>query len=305
MEQVKDKLEAARGRIERRVVPAELFGGEAGETSGRTRKSSRDGEEAKCQFCLGTGFESLPPVKNEHHGFLYTRVKRCRCKSLGVYRDVLRRVPAKFRRHGYPRLERLKPRPGAHPRQAQIIEAIRREPLRSYLFTGDHGTGKSHFAWALYLNAFRCGRKVVECTLDQLFAQYRRWETQSQDRYGKVDKPLVIDEDLDQRDELWTVYLDEVDAVSTTEFACRKFFALLNAAEEHGHQLLLTSNVTHRELQEIWGRVDVMWGRKVGRRMASCARIELFLCEACGSALGSSSEGSRCLNGQCPSREAI
>jgi hypothetical protein len=282
-------------------VPEELFKDEAGEMSGRTRRSSP--ETRRCSFCFGTGFEQLPPRQTEH-GNVYGGVKRCRCRSLGLYREVLKRIPAKFKRYGYPRLERLKARSAAHPRQAQIIDAIARAPMDSYLFTGDHGTGKSHLAWALALNAFRQGRKFVECTLDQLFAQYRRWETQSQDKYGKVDKPLVIDEDLGRRDQLWTIYLDEVDAVSATEFACRKFFALLNAAEENNHQLLLTSNVSHRELQEIWSRVDVMWGRKIGKRMASCTRIEMFLCEECGSALTASSEGARCTNRECGTRRS-
>jgi DNA replication protein DnaC len=191
-------------------------------------------------------------------------------------------IPPKFCN---PRLETLVPRPDFHPEQAAKIAEMRAYPLASYLFCGANGVGKTHMAWALFAYAVNHGQRAVACKLDELLVEYRRFELARQDDPENTWRPRVLSEDLKQTGRRWTIFLDELEKSTPTEFAAKRLFALVDAAQEFGHQLVFTSNLTPEELQAVWSRVKVdgryednrVWGNSIATRIAqSCTIIDLF-----------------------------
>ncbi|MEX5669406.1 hypothetical protein ABFV57_31580, partial [Pseudomonas neuropathica] len=74
------------------------------------------------------------------------------------------------------RLESAKPDVERHPLQADILQAMQRQPLASYALFGKNGCGKSLFGWLLYRTAVESGRSAVGVPLSELLAQFRAWE---------------------------------------------------------------------------------------------------------------------------------
>lgn len=229
-----------------------------------TRGESPSGSE--CQFCDGTGFELASLLAG--HG-----AKRCRCKAEKERATALALVPPRF---GSPRLDTLAARSDLHPKQAQIISGIRANPNESYLFYGLNGVGKSHLGWALYCHAIAEGRRAVAAKLDALLTEYRKFELQRSDDPENHWRPCILSEDLKSKDRRWTIFLDELEKSTPTEFAAKRLFALLDAAQEYGHQLLFTSNLTPEKLQHRWSREDEVWGNSIARRIAQvCTIVDL------------------------------
>src|SRR5262249_22270264 len=99
--------------------------------------------------------------------------RRCQCWHESRRRDFYNSVPREFANI---RLAEARADVSRHPRQAEVLDLLRREPFRSYLFVGPNGVGKTLFCWLLVKNAFEAGQKTVTADLDSLLKQYRRYE---------------------------------------------------------------------------------------------------------------------------------
>lgn len=204
---------------------------------------------------------------NETTGITRTGFRICLCQRLKLLRSSIK-VPPAF---GKPVLGRIKPRPGAHPKQAGIIELLRRNPTDSYLFTGRNGSGKTHLSWALCRAALIRGSRIRGVLLSELISEYRAIELEPK---GTL-RPAIVPDDLRQGIP-YTIFLDEFDKVKTTEFASRKLFELLNAARDFKHQLLITSNKEWDKLRRIWSSADDVYGNSIMTRVSQCNLVEMF-----------------------------
>lgn len=203
-------------------------------------------------------------------------MRRCECAIAARRQSFLAQIPPEF---GVPTLGSVTPDRGRHPAQADKLEQFRREPGRSYFIYGDNGTGKTFFGWALAVEAFDRGSKVVATDLDKLLKQYRHWQFVSEepDAAFRPDRPAVLSADLEQTGQMYTIFLDEIGATTVTEYAAKEFFYLLRAAASYGHQVVLTCNITPQALHERWSKQDKFYGDSIARRIAEYStQVNLF-----------------------------
>ena len=74
-----------------------------------------------------------------------------------------------------------------------------------------------------------------------------------------------------------SILLDEIHAATPSDFATKRFFYLLKAATEYGHQMVYTCNVTTAVLHRRWRTVNELEGDSIARRLAEYSkRIEMF-----------------------------
>lgn len=200
-------------------------------------------------------------------------VSRCECRTRRYRAAAFARVPALFNQ---PRLATIAARPSLHTKQAGVIEMLKANPSGSYFFHGRNGAGKTHLAWALYCEAVDRDRYVVACKLDELLVEYRRFELMRQDDPENRWRPTILSDDLKRSDKRWFIFIDELEKSTPTEFAAKRFFALVDAIQEYGHQFVGTSNLAPKKLQERWSRDDDVWGNSIARRIAqTCALVDL------------------------------
>lgn len=269
MELIANRLGAMKEQIEQSRVPPQLV-----KAAPKAVTSSARGAKGNpsCWRCQGVRYLV---VKTEDGR---SAAKPCLCLRRARIREALALVPPRFES---PRIARLKACAECHPKQAEVIADLKARPDESYLFSGRNGVGKSHFAWALYRHALARGRRVVACTVRELLADFRRAEVmipaEGRDLdSGIVVKPRVEASDLKQRERKWTIFLDEFEKARPSEFASEMLLALLDAALEFEHQLIVTSNLSPKRLIEHWGRIDHVWGTSIVRRLENCALWELW-----------------------------
>ncbi len=200
--------------------------------------------------------------------------RKCECRVRRSIERGLALVPQEF---GAPKLMELKPRQDLHPAQATAIAYMKEHPEESYLLCGDNGTGKTFLGYALYLHALFAGRRVVAMTVQELLSQYKRMEMHEAGPKGEAFRAAVVVDDLRQNHTRFTLFLDEFEKARATEFTCEMLYALIDAAYAFGHQLIVTSNMNVNSLINRWGRIDEVYGRSIGRRLASmCSGVGFF-----------------------------
>lgn len=266
MDSTKELTQKIEGRIRARCVPTELFKDEP-KMLGSDRRSSSE-PVFECAVCSDVGMVTVF-VEGVSKG-----VKRCECRTRKIIQAGLKDVPPEF---GVPMLGSLAPRPGLHRDQRAVIEHMKQHPFESYLFCGENGTGKSHFAYALYVHALFAGRRSVACTLRELLDEFKRMEMREAGADGKAFMARVTPGQLQQDKERWTIVLDEFEKARVTEFTSEMLFALLDSAWKYGHQMIVTSNKSIEELIDRWGRIDEVYGRSIVKRLAAtCNGIGFF-----------------------------
>jgi DNA replication protein DnaC len=152
---------------------------------------------------------------------------------------------------------------------------VRASPNDSYLFLGKNGTGKSHFAWALFRHAVASRRPAIACTVRDLLTEFRRLEVGVSD--GEIlRRPRVTAEILRKGGRPWFLFLDEFEKARPSEFASEQLFNLLDAAKSFNHQIVVTSNLTVDGLKHHWSRIDPIWGNSILSRLEFCNQVEFF-----------------------------
>jgi DNA replication protein DnaC len=173
----------------------------------------------------------------------------------------------------------MKARADIHPNQVALVAAIKRDPLSPFLLCGRNGVGKTRMGYALYRNAATMGRRAVAITVRALLDQYRKCEFPERDDSGmaKFFRAAVTADDLRiVSGPKWTLFLEEMDKASASEYGAQELFELLNAARDYGHQLVVTTNLNVDELSAHWSKMSRTYGPSIIERLRDCALVELF-----------------------------
>jgi DNA replication protein DnaC len=196
----------------------------------------------------------------------------CRCRRRARIAAFAARLPPEYRRWN---LARLRPNAARHPLQAEIIPYLKANPEQSFLLCGKNRVGKSLFGWCLARHALLTGRAVVTCNLSDLFDEYREIE-----RYeGEENCPQarITSRALEVEGAKYTLLLQEFDKPRITEYAAEKLFALIDAAYNYRHQLIVTSNLSVDDLEGHWSRFGLRYGRGIVSRITErCVEVNLF-----------------------------
>lgn len=229
------------------------------------RSTSRpESELYKCPPCSDTGWVHVLDEQGRSRG-----VTECVCLARQKRDRAIARIPSAYRGA---RLEALEPRPDLHPTQAALIPEMQANPGASFLLFGRNGCGKSLCGWALYRRALEDSRPAVGLPTAELLAEFRRWEVNG-------TEPCVTAEALRDDRRRWLIFLDEFEKARPSEFAGEALFALLDAAYNYRHQVVITSNLTPAGLQDHWQRASETYGTSIMRRLLElpdAVHVELF-----------------------------
>lgn len=229
--------------------------------------------EFECEVCSDTGY-SFAPV--EYRGRTITEARKCECVLRKIAEQKILKIPAEYRSS---ELATLQPRKDLHPKQAEYIGIMKANPHGKYILSGDFGTGKTHFFWALYREAIAANRKVWAGTLQSLISTYQQAIEASQRNETPHILPITAD-DLRQTETPYSLFLDDIDKARATEYTAEQLFALIDACYSYGHQTVVTTNLSIDRLIEYFGRADKDFGRFGGaivrRLLDNAHEIEMF-----------------------------
>lgn len=200
--------------------------------------------------------------------------RACECALTKQRNRLIAGIPGKF---ANVRLQNIKPDLAIHPKQAHVLNTLIQNPEGSYFFSGRPGKGKSMFMWALYRYAVERGtRTVVVCTLSDLLEEYRQ-VFRSLEAKEMPHIPRLLPENLQTNGRKYAVFLDDIDKANVTDYAAEQVYRLVNAIYEYGHQLVVTTNKSQRELIDQYNRRDESRGEPIVRRMIDGATVVEFL----------------------------
>jgi hypothetical protein len=235
-----------------------------------------------CKSCDGTG-KWCPDCQGVHRVEKVIDRRKvsvlCDCRKEKQLADILdRKIPllcsdAKAGFEGFSA-------GGRHPKQEIIFKTLQEQPERGLLVFGSTGVGKSHFGWLCYAEAIRRKQKAYHAVIDTLHDEFNAFSFGS----PKGNRPELMPEDL-RTNKHALVFLDEIDKLKNTASAIGFFFKLVDAAAYYKHRLILTSNVTLKELENSWNRISIAYGAPLIRRIKeSCEIFDMRLakCGGCG-----------------------
>lgn len=210
-----------------------------------------------CPACYGSGFETVPGRG--------ARVCECRRPLMLAKRVDL--IPARYRDVT---LDTVEPRADLHAKQAAALRLMRDCPRDSYVLAGRPGVGKTHFYWALYRAAAEdIDRRVVACSMLQLIEQYREAFRPRKDG-EPAPRPAVMPNDLAQTGVAYSLFFDDIDKPRITEYVAEQIHALFDAAYNHNHQIVVTTNLRVRDPDQLsahFERADERYGLATVRRI--------------------------------------
>lgn len=152
-----------------------------------------------------------------------------------------------------------------HPKQADLLAALRDDPHVSLFLYGPQGCGKTHMGWLAYRQAIDEGRRAIGMTLAELLAQYRVWEKQPD------VLPTIIPGELSAPRIAGApgvlLFLDDVDKARPSAFTAEMLFRLVDAAYSNAHQVIVTSNFHPQRLAAHWSDGGEAYGPAIIRRL--------------------------------------
>lgn len=198
-------------------------------------------------------------------------VTECGCRKVRRWRSV---APPAYRDFN---LRRLVPDPSRHPGQEAALDALKADPVGSYLFAGKNRVGKSLMAWCLARQAVCAGRRVAAVNLAVLLDEYRAFEKPIGPEDTIPKKPSVTAGEISTLKGRWFLMIQEFDKPRATEYACERLFELIDAAFNYEHQIVITSNLDLGGLITHWSKVAPRYGHAILSRIAErCNQINLF-----------------------------
>ena len=227
-----------------------------------------------CSRCSGTGWEVV-----EGNGV--RQVRRCSCSIEQEKRQLLSKIPARYRTA---RLEDLTPCQDRNrcfapvEIQEQVIAVLKNRPDDSYCFLADVGFAKSHYLSVLYRHAIEAeGTGCYFVQGAELVRGFRDIE------FGSDFEPYLcvptIRRDIEQGLRPH-IFIDELEKVPTrSQFVWAKvsefFDALyrLSDRDSQALQLCVASNLDRSEFQEFWG------GAILRRLQELCVMMDFFAVE--------------------------
>ncbi len=152
-----------------------------------------------------------------------------------------------------------------------VIKHLREHPKSSYLFWGDAGTSKSHFAVALFEHALREHAEADWATLEcpvvrvNVPALLEEWVRKSMNEAAPTPSySLEMAQSFKRHDERPFVLFDELDKFKPSEYKLNKLFEIVNAIYDNHGQVVATSNTAPDVLVEQWGET---YGSPILRRI--------------------------------------
>jgi MoxR-like ATPase len=154
-------------------------------------------------------------------------------------------------------------------RQQLILAAIREKPLGSYVFSGAPGVGKT----TLLKELEQCSRAALWKNHGVFSSGMREFQRNltAQSR-GEAVSGLVTAASLRRGPSIsirWSVFLDDFDKISGTEFARLELLDFINAAVTTGAQLSLSTNMNKAEFGKFFADT-IAW-----RILKHCTWIEM------------------------------
>jgi len=211
---------------------------------------SRETVESACD-CDGTGWNLV-----EGKG-----VRECLCRIQAWLAQKLDRIPPEYERL---RLDRISPDLKRHPKQSFVWRTVKASPDHCYLICGRPGAGKSAVMWALYARAVEQNRPAVAMSLSELIEDFKRAETAS---YEDEYLPELHPSRLQTRSDRWFVGIDDFHIGRPTRFAGEMIYRLMDAAYSYRHQLVITSQLDRRRLEQRWAEAGEGYGGAIMRRV--------------------------------------
>jgi len=200
--------------------------------------------------------------------------RACECLTSSIRQYLLGRIPERFAGCS---LAAFEPDARRHPMQAEILEALRANPGANYFLSGSFGTGKTQFLWMLYRQAVE-GRErhPLAYTLIGLLNEYRS-AFDTAERRTEPARPKLTADVLRNASTKYAVFLDDIDKARPTEYVAEQVFDLLDASDDHGHQLVVTTNLPAVELIDHFERADERYGGAIVRRLlTNSTKFEMF-----------------------------
>lgn len=188
-------------------------------------------------------------------------VKECRCRLEERTARKLARTPIEYESL---RLEEIEPDIKRHPKQTLLWQTVRAWPDHCYLVCGRGGAGKSAVMWSLYRRAVEQNRPAIVMSLAELIEDYKHAEIS---RFEDGYIPQLAPAALKTKCERWFIGIDDFHVGRATRFAGEMIYRLVDAAYSYRHQLVVTSQLDKRKLQQHWEEAGVGYGGAIMRRV--------------------------------------
>lgn len=189
-------------------------------------------------------------------------VKECNCRIRAKTIRKLERIPPEYE---HLRIESAGPDLKRHPKQPFLWQTVKKHPDQCYLICGQPGAGKSAVMWALYAHAAEQNRPAIAMSLPELIDDFRRAETAG---YEDEYLPELHPSKLQTKSDRWFVGVDDFHIGRPTRFAGEMIYRLLDAAYSYRHQLVVTSQLDLRRLEQHWAEAGDGYGRTIMRRVS-------------------------------------
>ncbi|MBS1860362.1 MAG: ATP-binding protein [Actinobacteria bacterium] len=198
----------------------------------------------------------------------------CDCRegrlSRGHNRGISSVIPARYRGVSFDRppvadmVRDLQTKAAVTEVRAFVDDLDRRlREGRGLWIFGDTGTGKTTLAMLISKAALEAGRSVAIYSLPKLLARIRR----TYDSEPGGDSYLSLFDKLTSVDLL---HIDDLGAEKRSDWVLEQLYALVNERYETERSVVITTNLTHEELEEQIG------SRTVSRLTEICDEVPLF-----------------------------
>jgi len=223
----------------------------------------------RCPDCCDTGKVAC---SIERAGIFYKGVKDCGCKLASLRQIRLAKIPPIFKDVD---LQTLKPKT---KQQEEAIRLMKENPQKSFMFCGKFGCGKTHLLWTLYKAAAqRDVPRMVACKMVTMIEEYKKHIADSMAKVSPPFLPRLAADDLRQSHTRYSIFFDDIDKDTPTEYVAKQIFDLADAIYENNHQIVTTTNLRVNELVKYFDRADERFGGGIVRRFISDAHIvEMF-----------------------------